>query len=157
PEGMPLFRLPRKLVRQQAKTAYHARRTGRHRIVSIVRVPSVPVKCLAVSSPSHLYLAGAAMIPTHHTTGAQTVAWVPKSSYIGTVKQFQNRAEWANANTVAYSYLAYNPDFAPNGQLMPPPQRQTAEPAIQAIALARQQAQQDLYNTTGLTPADLGE
>ena len=91
------------------------------------------------------------------TTSAETVALAPKSSYIGTVKQFQNRPEWANANTVAYSYLAYNPDFAPNGQLMPPPQRQTAEPAIQAIALARQQAQQDLYNTTGLTPADLGE
>ena len=36
-------------------------------IVSCVRVPSVEVKCVAVDSPSHLYLAGQSMIPTHNT------------------------------------------------------------------------------------------
>src|SRR5262249_18062137 len=89
-EGLPLFRLPRKLARQHRRTVFHARRTRRHRIVAIDLVPSVPVQCLTVSSPSHLYLAGEAMIPTHNTTGAETVALAPKSSYIGTVKQFQN-------------------------------------------------------------------
>src|SRR5262249_43743384 len=81
----------------------------------------------------------------------------PKALFMATDKNFQIHLEGAPANTVSYSYLPYTPDFAPNGQMVPPPQRQTAEPAIQAIAMARAQAQQDLYNTTGLTPADLGE
>jgi len=91
------------------------------------------------------------------SAAAETVALAPKAPFVGTAKQFANHPEWATANTMAYSYLPYTPDFAPNGQMLPPPQRQTAEPAIQAIAVARGQAQQDLYNTTGLTPADLGE
>ena len=40
-------------------------------IISVMAVPSVPVRCIAVSSKSKLYLAGDAMIPTHNT------AWTP--------------------------------------------------------------------------------
>ncbi len=156
-EGLPVFRLPRKALRQQCKTAFHWRRTKRHRLVSIERVPSVAVQCITVSSPSHLYLAGEAMIPTHNSAAAETVALAPKAPFIGTAKQFANHREWDTANTMNWARLPYTPDFAPNGQMVPPPQRQTAEPAIQAISVARQQAQQDLYNTSGLTPADLGE
>ena len=36
-------------------------------IQSIEEVPSVPVRCIQVDSPSHLYLAGPSMIPTHNT------------------------------------------------------------------------------------------
>lgn len=36
-------------------------------ITRVERVESVPVKCIAVDTPSHLYLAGEAMIPTHNT------------------------------------------------------------------------------------------
>jgi hypothetical protein len=38
-----------------------------YRIVKIERVPSVPVKCLEVDSPTRLFLAGEGMIPTHNT------------------------------------------------------------------------------------------
>lgn len=38
------------------------------RIVSISRVSSVPVRCIQVDSPSHLYLCGRGMVPTHNTT-----------------------------------------------------------------------------------------
>lgn len=37
-------------------------------IVAIEPVDSVPVRCIQVDSPSHLYLAGDGMIPTHNTT-----------------------------------------------------------------------------------------
>ncbi len=91
------------------------------------------------------------------TMGAEAVALAPKAPFLGTVEQFRNREqEWATANTVPRAYLAYNVHVV-GGGMVPPPQRQTAEPPIQAIAVARQQAAQDLYNTSGITPADLGE
>jgi phage terminase large subunit-like protein len=37
-------------------------------IVAVEPVPSVPVRCVQVDSPSHLYLAGEGMVPTHNST-----------------------------------------------------------------------------------------
>ncbi|MBU3749374.1 MAG: replicative DNA helicase [Mycobacterium sp.] len=37
-------------------------------IVDVRAIPSVPVRCVEVDSPDHLYLAGRAMIPTHNST-----------------------------------------------------------------------------------------
>jgi cellulose biosynthesis protein BcsQ len=37
-------------------------------IVAVTPVPSVAVRCISVNSPTRLYLAGTAMIPTHNTT-----------------------------------------------------------------------------------------
>lgn len=52
-----------------------ANRTMHRYIVACDPVPSVPVRCIAVDSPSHLFLAGRTMIPTHNTrTGAEDVA-----------------------------------------------------------------------------------
>ncbi len=42
--------------------------TGRRTIVSVTRVPSVPVRCVEVDNADHLYLAGEAMVPTHNST-----------------------------------------------------------------------------------------
>lgn len=62
---IPVFRLPRKLTRLKAGPG---RRTKRFRyLVSCERIPGVLMRCLAVDSPSHLYLCGRAMIPTHNT------------------------------------------------------------------------------------------
>ncbi|HTS98266.1 MAG TPA: DNA translocase FtsK 4TM domain-containing protein [Streptosporangiaceae bacterium] len=62
----PVFRLSRKLARQaEIKPASPARQ----RYVTDVRpVPSVPVRCIQVDSPSRLYLASRACIPTHNST-----------------------------------------------------------------------------------------
>ncbi|MGC8761512.1 MAG: terminase gpA endonuclease subunit [Bryobacteraceae bacterium] len=58
--------LPEKLRRLSAPaTRLSANR--RRSIISIEPVPSVPVCCIAVDSPSHLFLAGRGMIPTHNT------------------------------------------------------------------------------------------
>ncbi len=64
-----VFRLKRKLDKIAYAGKVRHRISRRHKIVSMERVPSVPVKCLQVDSPSHLFLAGPAMIPTHNTTG----------------------------------------------------------------------------------------
>lgn len=47
---------------------------GRRAVRSIVAVDSVPVRCITVDSPSHLYLAGEAMVPTHNTAFALGIA-----------------------------------------------------------------------------------
>ncbi len=39
-----------------------------HTVVDVRPVPSVPVRCITVDSPSSLYLAGRGCIPTHNTT-----------------------------------------------------------------------------------------
>jgi replicative DNA helicase len=46
----------------------------RRAIVAIQRCPSVPVRCITVDSPNHLYLAGDSMIPTHNTALALGMA-----------------------------------------------------------------------------------
>jgi deoxycytidine triphosphate deaminase len=60
---IPVFRLQRKLDRQLRK-AFH-----RHRAISaVVPVPSRAVRCIEVSSPSGMYLAGMSYIPTHNSS-----------------------------------------------------------------------------------------
>jgi DNA segregation ATPase FtsK/SpoIIIE-like protein len=62
----PVFRLSRKLARQaQAGPGSTALR----RYIADVRpIESVPVRCIEVDSPSHLYLASRSCIPTHNST-----------------------------------------------------------------------------------------
>lgn len=61
----PAFRLPRKLIRQK-RGGFRGTHERRY-IVAVDRCSSVPVRCIQVDSPSRLYLAGAAMVPTHNS------------------------------------------------------------------------------------------
>ena len=67
----PVFRMLRKLQFIKSKLSPV---TGNRYITACVEIDSVPVKCIAVDSPSHLYLAGHAMIPTHNTGVTTQVA-----------------------------------------------------------------------------------
>lgn len=58
----PVARLSRKQRGRPTRDLH----SGRF-IRAVVRVPSVPVRCIKVDSVSHTFLAGAAMIPTHNT------------------------------------------------------------------------------------------
>ncbi len=70
---VPLFRLKRKLAAQSLR-GDQAERAYRRYIVAVEPAASVPVRCITVNSPSRLYLAGDAMVPTHNTrTGAEWV------------------------------------------------------------------------------------
>jgi hypothetical protein len=62
--AIQVFRLSRKA--QHVKSKVSCRITQRF-ITSCVPCESVPVKCIQVDSPSHLYLAGRTMIPTHNS------------------------------------------------------------------------------------------
>jgi replicative DNA helicase len=66
------FRLTRKQARQRAVSA---RARARQRFVkAVTQVASVPVRCIQVDSPNHLYLASRACIPTHNTSFALNLA-----------------------------------------------------------------------------------
>jgi deoxycytidine triphosphate deaminase len=61
----PVFRLPRKAMRQKAADA----RFHRFRAITAVReTPSVPVRCIEVSSPNGLFLITRSYIPTHNSS-----------------------------------------------------------------------------------------
>lgn len=65
---LPVFRLPRKL--EQQKPEYRESHKW-HTIVDVRPIESMPVCCIGVDAPSHLYLAGLTMIPTHNSNQQQ--------------------------------------------------------------------------------------
>jgi hypothetical protein len=62
--GQPLARLPRKVA--AARHTWKREQVCRY-VVDVRPVPSVPVRCITVDSPDHLYLASRACIPTHNS------------------------------------------------------------------------------------------
>jgi replicative DNA helicase len=69
----PVFRRGAMLSRQRVVDRPTATNQWR-RIVDICPAASVPVRCITVDSPSHLYLAGHSMVPTHNTAFALGMA-----------------------------------------------------------------------------------
>lgn len=66
-----LFRLPRKAELQKLAE----RRTTKYRyIVDAQPIASTPGRCIEVDSPSHLYLAGRNMVPTHNSVALLAAA-----------------------------------------------------------------------------------
>ncbi|WP_432570471.1 FtsK/SpoIIIE domain-containing protein [Kineococcus sp. SYSU DK005] len=62
-----VFGIGRKQKVLEPALAHTRRATTRQRyVIAIEPVPSVPVRCITVDSPSHLYLAGRSFIPTHN-------------------------------------------------------------------------------------------
>lgn len=63
--NLPAFKLPRKLIRQKRDEF-----RGTHDVRYIKKCESiepVPMQCIQVDSPNHMYLCGKAMIPTHNS------------------------------------------------------------------------------------------
>lgn len=73
--AIPVFRLPRKLARQA--NAKHRRTTRIRYLLRCERIPSIPVRCIQVDSPSSMFLAGRHMVPTHnsHLLRVAAIAW----------------------------------------------------------------------------------
>jgi len=65
--GSGIFGLERKAQRLKPQPHKPTRALNRQ-IVAVREIESVPVRCIQVDSPSHLYLAGRGLIPTHNTT-----------------------------------------------------------------------------------------
>ena len=63
---LPVFRLKRKASLCAFDCAQQGKRKRRY-ITAVRRIKSKPMRCIAVDSLNHLYLAGRSMIPTHNT------------------------------------------------------------------------------------------
>lgn len=90
------------------------------------------------------------------SASAEAIALAPKAPFIMAEGQQEGYEEmWANANTKNYSTLIYNPKSI-GGQVIGAPQRNQAEPPIQAMNMALQQYSEDLKAITGIHDASLG-
>lgn len=91
------------------------------------------------------------------STEAEAIALTPRAPYIVAEGQIPKEYEyqWKTANRKSYAYLPYKP-VSFQGQILPPPQRNSFEPAVAAITNARLQASEDLKATTGIYDAALG-
>jgi hypothetical protein len=91
----------------------------------------------------------------YRSSEAEAVMLGTKAPWIGVKGAFRD-PRWAKANIIPYAYLEYEPlDIA--GQPAPPPQRNIAEPPIQALSLGAAQASDDIKATTNVYDASLGE
>jgi len=88
---------------------------------------------------------------------AEAVALAPKAPWIaakGQIEQYLD--DWKDANRKAKAVLMYDPK-AVGDMLVPPPQRNSVEPAIQAMVAGLSEANQDLMSVMGLFEPSLGQ
>jgi len=119
----PIFRLQRKLERQKPPPVQMTR-TGRNFIISIDPVPSVPVRCIQVDSPSSLFLAGEAMTPTHNTA---IIACIVLAHLVGPeavrntqiISGAQSREQAAIVYELASKMVLFNPDLTRITRIVP--------------------------------------
>ena len=64
---LPVFRVKRKLDRTLTELKAQLNRTEHRYIVSIVPIDPIPMRCITVDSPSHLFLITRSLIATHNT------------------------------------------------------------------------------------------
>lgn len=76
----PVASLPRKAERVRVEGPQRARQYGRL-MATIEPVESVPVQCITVDAPDHLYLIGPGMIPTHNSTAGVEVPALFHAAY----------------------------------------------------------------------------
>ncbi len=83
--ALPCFRIARKAARQKREgfRGVHDRRY----VVGARRVPSEPMRCISVDSPTRTYLIGDRMIPTHNSVGllAGATRHIHHPSYRGVI------------------------------------------------------------------------
>lgn len=97
------------------------------------------------------------MVNYMYSAAIETVALAPKSPLIIAEGQLEGyQALWQNANRLNYAYLPYKPTSL-NGTPVPPPQRDQAEPAIQAMVLMLAKSEEAIKATTGIHDPSLGK
>jgi hypothetical protein len=91
--GLPVFTMPRKLARVRPEGG----RSRTQSVIGVRRVPDQATSCIQVDSPSHLYLAGRSLIPTHNSTVWYTLVpvWAAAHEHIKFIATFANGATQA--------------------------------------------------------------
>jgi len=96
------------------------------------------------------------MLNYYRSTETELLALQPKAPFVGAHGQFEGfEEEWQNANSIAYSYLSYNPVDV-NGTTLPPPQRQGFAAPPSGVLQGAINAEQDMMRTTGIHEASMG-
>lgn len=86
----------------------------------------------------------------------EAIALAPKAPFVAAEGQIEGyEQEWKTANVRNTAVLTYVPKSV-GGTVLGAPQRQSAEPAIQAISHARLMSSDDIKATTGIFDASLG-
>lgn len=90
------------------------------------------------------------MLNYTYSGAIETYALANKAPFVAAAGQIEPYLDiWKTANTFNYSYLPYEP-VAIGGETLPPPQRQTAEPPIQAAVALMLRSEEAIKATTGV-------
>lgn len=90
------------------------------------------------------------------SAATETIALAPRTPWVVAEGQLEAYEDiWKEANTKNHAYLPYRP-ISVDGMPVPPPQRQSFEPAVQAISQAAMGAADDIKATTGVYDSALG-
>ncbi len=96
------------------------------------------------------------MVNYTYSGAMETIALAPKARFIvadGQIDQY--KSIWQNMNRYNYAYLPYTPTSL-NGDQVPAPHQEQAEPPIQAMVMMMQKSEEAIKATTGLWDASLG-
>lgn len=145
----PVFGLKRKIA-LQGPAKEQRRRTKRHSIESVEEVASVPLQCIGIDAPSHIFLCGESMIPTYNTAETERYALAPKAPWIAYEGVIEGHPEWHSANQKSYSVLVGKAVDAGGGQILPLPQRTPPAPVEAGMAQAAAGAYQDFMSVSGM-------
>jgi hypothetical protein len=101
----PVFRLPRKAEQLGKRVSQQSRHTQRT-IVAVEPVDTVPTRCVTVGSPTHLYLAGESMVPTHNSHIAATAAaWWLDTHEPGTAFVVTSAPTFPQVRAILWRYI----------------------------------------------------
>ena len=111
PEGASVFTLPRKVEKGRCASID----VGFRQIVAITPVETRPVRCIKVTAPDSLFLAGEGTVPTHNTegliTGWMAHAVVNDPGDMAIIHMSQEKAREFSKTTVDRA-LRHSPDLA---------------------------------------------
>ena len=95
----------------------------------------------------------------YRTCEAEVVSMTPKTPYIGYEGQFQDHEdEWQKVNKFPIPYLQVKAvPMGANGQILPLPQRQAYEPAIQPLEIGAEAAKRAIQSATGMFNTSVGK
>ncbi len=154
---MQVFELYRKAKPQMEHRIVHHRRSKRHGIKSVTKIVSVPVRCVAINSESHLFLAGEGMIPTHNSANVEFGALQTKVPWLAPMAAVEGLEEyWTTANNVNHAWLPWN-HVDEDGQPIPPPVRPAAPQSSPGYVQQMQIAQNEMMMVSGQYQAQMGE
>lgn len=150
---LPCFKLARK-ANLQKRDGFRGTHSLRY-ITSVERIDPVPMRCIQVDSPSHLYLAGKSMVPTHNSFALllDQLRWCNIAGFSGIIFR-RTRPQllggggiWENANEI---YRQFGARFRSGSPM------DAKFPGGAKVAFSHLQLEKDKYEHQGQQYAVIG-